>query len=138
MLILAIGLTVGIGIFTFSFADGLSYLANDAKTCVNCHIMQPVYNSWQKSPHSQAATCQQCHISHQLIEQYIQKASQGLRHAYAFTFTEPEINLKISKSGYTQTLKNCVKCHQDLFARESPIHNAEAPRCLMCHNSVHH
>jgi cytochrome c nitrite reductase small subunit len=41
MLLLAVlaGALAGLGGFTFSYAEGFSYLGDDPKTCKNCHIM---------------------------------------------------------------------------------------------------
>ena len=39
------GMLGGVGGFTFIYADGLSYMGSDPKTCVNCHIMRLQYDS---------------------------------------------------------------------------------------------
>ena len=47
MLVLAVllGILAGVGGYTFVYAEGLSYMSNDPKVCVNCHIMQPQYDA---------------------------------------------------------------------------------------------
>jgi cytochrome c nitrite reductase small subunit len=51
------GVLIGVGSYTFLYAHGLSYLSSDPKACVNCHIMQPQFDSWQKASHHAVATC---------------------------------------------------------------------------------
>ena len=80
-----LGLLLGIGGFTFKYAEGLSYLSADPKACVNCHIMTPQYDSWQKSSHHTVATCVDCHLPHTFIPKYIAKAENGYHHSLAFT-----------------------------------------------------
>ena len=31
---------VGLGLYTFVYAKGYSYLSNDPQGCANCHVMQ--------------------------------------------------------------------------------------------------
>ena len=48
---LLIGGIVGLGAFTFVYAEGASYLSNDPGACVNCHIMQDVFDRWNHGTH---------------------------------------------------------------------------------------
>ena len=57
VLAVTIGVAMGIGGYTFRYAEGLSYLQVDPKACVNCHIMRPEYDAWQNSSHHQVAVC---------------------------------------------------------------------------------
>ncbi|MEO5768081.1 MAG: cytochrome c nitrite reductase small subunit, partial [Polyangia bacterium] len=46
-----IGGVVGLGLFTFRYAEGLSYFSTEPKACANCHVMNDQYASWSKGPH---------------------------------------------------------------------------------------
>jgi hypothetical protein len=35
-----IGPVLGLGVYTFWYAEGASYFSSDPKSCVNCHIMR--------------------------------------------------------------------------------------------------
>ncbi len=65
----AIGVAVGLGAFTFVYAKGASYLSTDSAVCANCHIMSEHFAAWQKGSHK-AATCNECHTSHNLVGKY--------------------------------------------------------------------
>src|SRR5205823_3023502 len=64
-----VGTLLGTGAFTVRYAEGFSYLSNDPKACVNCHIMRDQYDGWQKASHHAVASpllnvaraCQTCH-----------------------------------------------------------------------------
>ena len=38
-----LGVVIGMGIYTFFYAKGYSYLTNNPETCANCHVMQAQY-----------------------------------------------------------------------------------------------
>jgi cytochrome c nitrite reductase small subunit len=82
------GLLVGVGVYTFNYAEGFSYFSTDPKACANCHIMNDEYDSWRKGPHHAAAVCVDCHLPHDLIGKYIAKASNGYHHSKGFTFQD--------------------------------------------------
>ena len=78
--------------YTFHYAEGLSYFSPDPKACVNCHIMQPQYDGWQKASHHNVAKCIDCHLPHDFIGKYYTKAENGFWHSKGFTlqdFPEP-------------------------------------------------
>ena len=78
---LAFGVLLGLGTFTFDFAEGLSYLSNDPKACVNCHIMNDEYNGWTKGSHHAVATCNDCHLTHTFPSYYFEKGLNGWNHS---------------------------------------------------------
>jgi cytochrome c nitrite reductase small subunit len=134
------GLLIGAGAFTFKYAEGFSYFSTDPKACMNCHIMTPQFDSWQKSSHHTSANCVDCHLPHTFVAKYIAKAENGYHHSKAFTtqnFHEP-IMIKEKNSRILQ--HNCVECHQDMvhgLFRED-ITNPDAVSCIHCHASVGH
>ena len=79
---------IGLSVFTFDYAEGTSYFSTDPKACVNCHIMNDQYHSWQKGGHHASATCVECHLPHDTIPKYIAKADHGFWHSKGFTFND--------------------------------------------------
>lgn len=135
-----LGLLAGIGGFTFLYAEGLSYMSDDPKVCVNCHIMQPQFDSWQKASHHTVAVCVDCHLPHGFFGKYYAKAENGYHHSLAFTlqnFHEP-IMIKEKNSRILQ--EACLNCHGALVHEQVVRASKESDevRCVHCHRSVGH
>jgi len=136
----AIGAALGIGGFTFRYAEGLSYLSSDPSACVNCHIMQPQFDAWQKSSHRVLAVCVDCHLPAEFPAKYLAKAEAGYRHSKEFTagtFTEPIV---VQRRGLEILENNCLRCHGDLVAQVD-VHasdGGERISCIRCHGGVGH
>ena len=64
MLAAVIGGIVGLGVFTFAYAQGASYLSDDPSSCNNCHVMRDQYDGWIHGSHKAVATCNDCHTPH--------------------------------------------------------------------------
>ncbi|HQR35977.1 MAG TPA: NapC/NirT family cytochrome c, partial [Blastocatellia bacterium] len=77
-----VGMSVGVGVYTFVYAKGYSYLTNNPASCANCHIMNEQYDGWLKSSHRSVATCNDCHTPPSLIGKYATKASNGFWHSF--------------------------------------------------------
>jgi cytochrome c nitrite reductase small subunit len=137
-----IGLTIGIGIYTFVYAKGASYLTNDPAACANCHIMQDQYDGWLAGPHRSVAVCNDCHTPPGLIPKYTTKALNGFWHSYAFTTGDFHEPIQIKGRNQRVTEKACRKCHEALtLAIEGPEgpHRADQTiACLRCHPDVGH
>ncbi len=134
------GLMIGIASFIFIYAKGYSYLVNDPKACANCHIMEDYYDSWVKSSHHQAATCNDCHVPHQVFLKYISKAQNGYNHSKAFTLQNFEEPIRIKESNLKTLQHNCIECHSALtseIAAHKDIEDGQA-RCTTCHRSSGH
>lgn len=139
VLAIAVGIAAGIGGYTFQYARGLSYLSTDPKACVNCHIMRPQYDAWQKASHHQAAVCVDCHLPHAFVPKYLAKMENGWRHGEKFTtqrFVEPIV---VQAKGRAILQENCLRCHGDLV--HAIVGASTAPGdvpCTHCHAGVGH
>jgi cytochrome c nitrite reductase small subunit len=130
-----VGATIGLALFTFSYAKGSSYLGNDPATCANCHVMRDHFNAWQKSSHHAVATCNDCHAPPGGLPKYWVKAVNGYHHSYAFTtgnFHEP---ITITQRNRDVTEAQCRRCHADMVAAMGPAGDVS---CIRCHDSVGH
>jgi cytochrome c nitrite reductase small subunit len=134
------GVLIGVGGYTFHFAEGLSYLSNDPKACMNCHVMEEHFDSWVKGSHIQGATCNDCHLPHDFLGKYMAKARNGWNHSKAFTlqnFPEP---IRITKHNLDALQHNCIECHEvtvSEIAGHRDVARSEA-RCTLCHRSAGH
>lgn len=140
LVVLTAGSAAGIGVFTFGYARGYSYLLDDPSACANCHVMRREWESWQKSSHRNVATCNDCHTPPGLAGKYATKALNGFNHSLAFTtgrFHEPiranALNQRIAR-------ESCAKCHSALVdSLHSVSRDArDAPECARCHGAVGH
>lgn len=133
-----IGAAVGAGVFTFIYAKGLSYMSSDPKACVNCHVMNDEYNSWQKSSHHKAATCNDCHVPHGFPDKYLAKAKNGWNHSKAFTLQDFPEPIRITDGNLRILQHNCIACHDTMVSEIAAHKGTAAQRCTECHRSVGH
>lgn len=134
------GVALGIGGFTFRYAEGLSYFSTNPKACVNCHIMRPEYDAWQKASHHTAAVCIDCHLPESFIPKYIAKAENGWRHGEKFTTGNFEEPITVKARGVEILEANCRRCHGGLVADITASSNEprEELSCVRCHRGVGH
>ena len=140
VLAVLLGLLLGVGGYTFLYAEGLSYMSDDPKVCVNCHIMQPQYDSWQKASHHAVAVCVDCHLPHGFFGKYFAKGENGYHHSVAFTLQNFHEPIMIKEKS-TQILEgNCLYCHGSLVHEQIVRASKESDevRCVHCHRSVGH
>ena len=136
-----LGLLVGLGIFTFHFAEGGSYLSDDPTACINCHVMREHFDGWQKASHHAHATCNDCHVPHDsLASKYMVKADNGFWHSYYFTFDNFHEPIQLRESSKQVVEHNCQRCHASETSQMGIAHQAglDSMSCLHCHASVGH
>lgn len=137
---ITLGVLMGIGGFTFIYAEGLSYFGTDSKTCANCHIMSDKFDSWQKSSHHIVATCVDCHLPKAFIPKMIAKTMNGYHHSKGFTLQDFHEPIMI-KPGNSRILQDaCLGCHADMVHGivAGSTTDENAVRCVHCHASVGH
>lgn len=132
VLAVLLGVLAGLGGFTFLYAEGLSYMSDDPKVCVNCHIMQPQYDAWQKASHHNVATCVDCHLPHGFFRKYLAKGENGFHHSAAFTLQNFHEPIVMTPKNAAILQETCVTCHAAL------MHGKEEARCVHCHRNVGH
>ena len=139
ILTVMLGMFVGLGVFTFGYGRGASYLSNDPKGCANCHIMQDHFDSWQKSSHHHVAVCNDCHLSHHPIGKWVTKADNGFFHSLAFTFDSYHEPIQIKPRNRRVTQNACLHCHQETVHQMMLIEpSADSVSCVHCHSDVGH
>jgi len=135
-----VGIAAGVGLFTFRYAEGLSYFSTDPRACANCHVMNDQFSSWSKGPHHGAAGCVDCHLPHQGLAKYLAKADNGYHHSRAFTLQDFHEPILITPRNAAVLQENCLRCHagfvHDILAGSKSA--AEPPRCVHCHRRAGH
>lgn len=137
-----IGLALGVGAYTFIYAKGASYLTNDPKACVNCHVMQEQYDGWIKSSHRSVATCNDCHTPAGFVGKYSTKAQNGFWHSFYFTTGNYPDPIQITDRNRKIANDACRKCHAGITEtiEGHSFKNTEADKtsCIHCHRNVGH
>lgn len=146
IVITLLGIFVGLTLFILKISKAGSYLSDDPKTCVNCHIMAPQYATWDHSSHREVASCNDCHVPHNnVFNKYYFKAKDGMRHAYMFTLRkEPQV-IQIHEEGQKVVQNNCIRCHSNLIQNDKLTawnkvtnHERSDRPCWDCHREVPH
>lgn len=151
-----VGVSAGICLYTFNYAEGLSYLSEDPNACINCHVMQEQFDGWQHASHHRNATCNDCHVPHDsLAHKYYVKAEHGYRHSKGFTFNDFHEPIQITPGSRQVVVDNCIRCHAQIAADTTvltggtaggaapgipSLHSltAQSADCLHCHTRVGH
>jgi len=134
-----IGAIVGLGAYTFAYAEGASYLTNDPDACMNCHVMRDQYEGWLHGPHSTVAACNDCHAPHNsVVAKYAVKGINGFRHSLMFTTGAFEEPIRITGMNLNVTEHACLYCHADVTAAMSHANTADPTDCLLCHGGIGH
>lgn len=135
-----IGALLGLGVFTFGYANGASYFGSDPKTCANCHAMNEQYEGWTKSSHQNVAGCNDCHAPHDnVILKYASKAENGFWHSLKFTTGDYPENIQIRDINRKVTESACLYCHEEFVSTvEMTRPHDQKISCLQCHSEVGH
>ncbi|MBN8215256.1 MAG: cytochrome c nitrite reductase small subunit [Spirochaetes bacterium] len=143
--LLLLSVFAGMGAYAFYLSKAWSYLSDDPKVCVNCHIMSPEYATWSHSSHRQVS-CNDCHVPHtSALAKYAFKAYDGMRHSTMFTLRlEPQV-IRIREPGRAVVQENCKRCHAFRNERVSTLRvtgknapHGEGRLCVECHRYTPH
>jgi cytochrome c nitrite reductase small subunit len=139
-LAIALGISLGLGGYTFYYAQGLSYFSTDPAACVNCHIMRDEYDSWNRSSHHAVAGCVDCHLPHKFVPKYLAKASNGWHHSKGFTLQDFHEPIMIKPANAAILQESCLNCHGEFVHQivAGSTSARDAVSCVHCHNNVGH
>jgi cytochrome c nitrite reductase small subunit len=143
---ITVGILFGLGFLTLYVGNATSYLSDDPKACMNCHVMAPQYATWERSSHARVTVCNDCHVPHNnIISKFAFKAMDGTRHSFMFTFRmEPQV-IRIHEAGTAVVQENCIRCHSFLtqntkekFVSLDLRNHGEGKLCWECHRETPH
>ncbi|HEX2908504.1 MAG TPA: cytochrome c nitrite reductase small subunit, partial [Phototrophicaceae bacterium] len=138
VLALIAGVLFGLGVFTFTYAKGFSYLSDDPAACTNCHVMREQFNAWGHSSHKAVAVCNDCHMPHNFVGKWMTKAINGWNHGLAFTTQNFPATIHIRDYNAQIVQGNCIGCHQTLIGEVYGYHADQSRLCVECHGNVGH
>lgn len=128
------GVLLGASGSTAVHSQALSYLSNDPRACVNCHIMREHYDGWRKASHHAVAVCNDCHAPESFLAKYWSKAENGFWHSKGFTLQDFPEPIRIRPHNREIVNAACRRCHEALV---EPLHPADLD-CVRCHDSAGH
>ncbi len=118
---LLVGVLLGVGVFTFGYANGFAYFGSDPATCAQCHAMADHYEAWTKSSHQSVATC------------------NGFWHAVKFTTGDYPDNIQIREHNLEITEHACLYCHGNMTDMlHAAVPADQTVSCTRCHSTVGH
>jgi cytochrome c nitrite reductase small subunit len=139
VLAVMLGILFGVGLFTFGYGKGYSYVMSNPTSCTNCHVMQANYDSWQHSSHRHVAVCNDCHLPHHLLGKLLTEADNGFFHSLAFTLENFHEPVQIKPRNRRVTQNACLHCHATMVHEMLPAADGdEMPLCVRCHKEVGH
>ena len=139
-----------LGVFGYLLktSQAFSYLSTDPVACINCHVMNSQYATWQHSSHREVATCVDCHLpADNVVDKYLAKVQDGWNHSVAFTLNTYEQNIQVSEHGAARIQENCRSCHarlvENIVTSEQQYHDfkgtaVDQRKCWDCHREVPH
>lgn len=133
-----LGVALGLGLYTFVYARGYSYLGHDSRACANCHAMNAQYEGWQRGSHRSAARCADCHTPFNPVGKYAIKAWDGFWHSYYFTTDTYPDNIRITNLSLRVAEGQCRACHAAITAQISGHGQGSGLPCVNCHSQVGH
>jgi len=137
VLAILFGAALGVGVYTFVYARGASYLTDNPAACANCHVMEAHFAAWMKSSHGRVAVCNDCHTPPGLVSKYTVKATNGFWHSFAFTSGWFPDQIEITGRNRRVTESACRKCHLDIV-QAIQTGSDDSLSCIRCHTSVGH
>ncbi len=144
--LLAVAALAGLGMLTLYVGNATSYLSDDPRACMNCHVMAPQFATWERSSHVRVTVCNDCHVPHtSAAAKYLFKAMDGTRHSFMFTFRlEPQV-IHIHDAGTAVVQQNCIRCHSSLtqnvkerFVTLDAQKHGGGKLCWECHRETPH
>jgi cytochrome c nitrite reductase small subunit len=142
--VVLLGMCAGLGVYTFGYGKGASYLKNDPSACANCHVMQEHFDTWQQSSHHHVATCNDCHLPHNPVGKLVVEADNGFFHSLAFTLQDYHDPIQIKPRNRVVAQNACLSCHGDLVHCMLPAASTQGAMageillCVHCHADVGH
>lgn len=140
------GMIVGLGFYVIKVSNAVSYLSDDPRTCLNCHVMNAEYVTWDHSSHRNVTTCNDCHVPHDnVFNKYFFKAKDGLYHASVYTMRMEPQAITMREPSQEVVQNNCIRCHSDQVADakmsawvEGHKENRFERPCWECHRETPH
>jgi cytochrome c nitrite reductase small subunit len=132
--LITVGLVIGLASFLFLTADTAISYTDNARFCLNCHVMNDAYESLQLSNHKQFK-CTDCHAPHSYLPKVVFKTKSGLRDLYAVTLGEVPQIIRVTGESKAIISANCTACHKSTVEHTGM---GRGRLCTDCHRDLVH
>ena len=110
----------------------------EAGFCGRCHAMDYQVETYQHSPHAEAAHCGDCHDPHGLVTGSAFAAYTGTRDVYRVVTNTTPLEIKATNLSKNVIQENCMRCHGDVMTQVGNTSDDGGSYCFHCHrNTVH-
>ena len=135
-----VGLTVGLGLYTFVYARGYAYLTNNPQACANCHVMHGILRCLdQVAPPRGSGLQRLSHAPTISPASTLTKIENGFFHSLAFTSGRFPDNIFIRSRDERVTeihLPQLPRTNHHRHRRPASASNTIS--CIRCHFDVGH
>ena len=146
VVIVLLGAITALAIYMIKVANVTSYLTDDPRACINCHVMTTEYITWNHSAHREVANCNDCHVPHDnVLKKYAFKAKDGLYHATIYALRAEPQAIVMHEAGQKVVQNNCIRCHFDQVTDaksvswvDSHLNDRLDRTCWECHRETPH
>jgi len=156
LIFIAIGVIFGFPVFSILYYTMIR--TSTPQFCASCHEIQPAYNTWKTSTHSNnaqgfVADCMDCHLPapHDTLNFFYAKTIHGVKDILVHTLGTPYNREKNRQTAYA-SFKNeqCQKCHRNILyipdkrgamlAHRSVVYARPGyeKSCVDCHKNLVH
>jgi len=140
----ATGSAFGLGLLFLVLFNAPSYLTDDPKVCINCHVMVPEYASWERGSHREVAHCVDCHIPHEnFARKWAFKGASGAKDTFVFLTRGEDQVITLTNTSKRIIQDNCLRCHErqtghlGLF-NAMGLDGSSGRWCADCHRETAH
>jgi cytochrome c nitrite reductase small subunit len=137
IIFITLAVALGLAVIDARISNFASYLSDAPETCINCHVMNDAYATWQRGSHAHVAICNDCHVPHSNVAaKYAFKARDGFKHSYVFTLRQESQVLRLSRPALGVVQSNCIRCHTHQLQMVR-LAGVSERKCWDCHDNIH-
>ena len=133
-------LLLGLAVVAILVASSFAAAAYTGRTsfCISCHEMQPYYESWRQSQHTEAG-CAECHIPKGAVS-FAKTKLFAFREVYVHVFRQVKAPVAVTREIPDSS---CTQCHDNLPSAQAADtagrrriafeHSQHPEPCIDCH-----
>jgi len=112
--VILLGVIIGLGLYILRISNAVSYLSDNPETCINCHVMNPQYATWN---HSVAFTMETYDPAMKISDygaKRVQENCMSCHGSLASIITENADKYHSFDEPYVENGRKCWDCHKSV------------------------